>query len=199
MSVRPEINLLVADLLPPTEQLPLGAAIGVVGGTLVLLAAVSAHDVWRAAQTRSDIDVASAVAARAGHEVARLQSANRHDAEREKLKSQLERLIGERQAKLGTLRTLDREVNNTHRSAFSDYFTGVAEAHVQGLWITGVAVDFKADRLQINGAARQPAAVPGFLEQLRGRPAFAGSKVDGVDVRSTELGAVGFEVRGQPG
>lgn len=197
--MRQEINLLVADLLPPVERLPLwqvGAAIGICA---VLLAGVSAYDQIHIAQAKSELAVVKKRIVAADVEVNRLAVVNDRSDERAALTTELERLLGQQQAQARVLDVMDRETDSIGRGSFSSYLTGVAESHVPGLWITGITVDFRTDTLLIRGAAQQPTHVPGFVSQLRTSSAFAGTTLDGIQVRADDAGGVGFELKGAPG
>lgn len=197
--MRQEVNLLVAELLPPVERLPLWQVGAAVGMCAVLLAGVSAWDQVRIARAESDLAVAKKRIVAAEVEVNRLAVVNDRSDERAALNTELERLLGQHQAQARLLDVMDRETDSIGRGSFSSYLTGVAQAHVPGLWITGITVDFRTDTLVIRGAAQQPTHVPGFVSQLRTSSAFAGTTLDGIQVRADDAGGVGFELKGAPG
>lgn len=197
--MRQEVNLLAPELLPVAERLPLRQAGLALAAFSTLLLGISAYDRYALERARSDLSLAKERAAVARAEVTRLSAVNDHRAERTALNSELERLLGQRELQAQTLGAMDRELDTIGRGSFSSYLAGIAEAHVPGLWITGLTVDFGTDTLLIRGAAQQPTHVPGFVTQLRATAAFVGTTVDGIQLKADGTGAIGFELRGAPG
>jgi hypothetical protein len=197
--MRQEVNLLVPGLLPPVERLPLWQAGAVLGAWGLLLAGVSGWHHYRISSIEDALVEAKRRSVAAEVEVTRLSVVNDRSRERAALTTELERLLGEHAEQKRVLDLMERETETIGRGSFSSYLTGVAESHVPGLWITGITVDFRNDTLLIRGAAQQPVHVPGFVTQLRSSDAFAGTTLDGIQVRADEEGGVGFELRGAPG
>ncbi len=197
--MRQEVNLLIAELLPPVERLPLWQVGAAMGGWLAILAGVSAWDAYQTTDAEQELALLQKRSAAAEVEVTRLSVVNDRSQERAALSTELERLLAQREDHLRLLDAMNSESESIGRGTFSSYLTGVAESHVPGLWITGITVDFRNDTLLIRGAAQQPVHVPGFVTQLRASSAFAGTTLDGIQVRAEAEGGVGFELRGAPG
>jgi Tfp pilus assembly protein PilN len=89
----------------------------------------------------------------------------------------LEAEVKEAERQLGALRevsgVLQRgELGNTR--GYAEYFRALARQHVDGLWLTGLAIAGAGSDIALRGRALDPAAVPGYLTRLTREPVFQG-------------------------
>ena len=97
-------------------------------------------------------------------------------------------LDSERQAKLQLLRRLrDSQVSNVE--GFSPHMLGFARQHVEGLWLTGFALEAGGDVVTLEGRALRAELVPRFIGQLGGEDSYRGMQFRSFDVQRTEDGS----------
>jgi len=63
---------------------------------------------------------------------------------------------------------------NTH--GFADYLTSLSRQHVDGIWLTRIALNKGGRQLSLSGGALKPELVPQLLQRLGGEPSFAGKE-----------------------
>jgi Tfp pilus assembly protein PilN len=62
------------------------------------------------------------------------------------------------------------------RILFSDILAGLGRRHVEGLWLSTVAIDQKGGSMQLQGNTLQPELVAVFLSALKQEKAFTGTE-----------------------
>jgi hypothetical protein len=58
--------------------------------------------------------------------------------------------------------------------SFAEYLRGFARQSVQGLWLTGIAVDAASRSMEIRGRTVDPALLPEYIQRMNKEPAFQG-------------------------
>jgi len=59
-------------------------------------------------------------------------------------------------------------------TGFSKYLEGLAQQHLEGMWLTGITISEGGRVLTLTGSTLAPELVPAFLQQLSKEPVFAG-------------------------
>ncbi|MGZ5199993.1 MAG: hypothetical protein ACXWC4_09505 [Telluria sp.] len=111
---------------------------------------------------------ADAGAAKVTKKKAQLELVSIEFAPREK-SQELEAQLAEAEAQLASLKriagVIDRgELGNA--TGYSEYFRALARQHVDGLWLTGLAITGAGCDIGVRGKAVDPSLLPGFLGQL---------------------------------
>jgi hypothetical protein len=111
---------------------------------------------------------ADAGAAQLEKKKAQLAAVSTEFAPREK-SPELESRLAQAEAQLASFKrvaaVLERgELGNT--SGYSEYFRALARQHVDGLWLTGLAITGAGCDVGVHGRALDPSLLPGFLARL---------------------------------
>ena len=203
--MRQEVNLLGAELVPRAEWLSIGQFLGLVLGTGLLLAAASGVQLVRTAQAGAMLtDTQRALASLHGNnEVTKHQ--RDHDPMVQALRNEIDALTQAQQSN-GRLLALIGGQSTTNAGGFATYFEALARNHLEGVWLSKVAIDGNTGSIDLAGQATEPNAVPTWLNQLRDSSVFAKSVFSGLAVTAAapaEPGkgeavsnGVGFTVQG---
>ncbi len=89
------------------------------------------------------------------------------------LERQLATLTDERSGKARALDVLSGRVLGNTRG-FSSYLEGLARQHVEGLWLTGVAISEGGEQLGLTGSTLDAQLVPRYLQQLSAEQVYKG-------------------------
>ncbi|MHB8746268.1 MAG: PilN domain-containing protein [Gammaproteobacteria bacterium] len=110
------------------------------------------------------------------------------------LDRQAARLTAERAGKARAVAVLsDGVFGNTH--GFSTYFAGLAHQHVEGLWLTGLAIGDGGQQLSLSGRTVDAPLVPRYLQQLTAEPAFNGREFKTFQMaRGTDTALIDFSL-----
>jgi hypothetical protein len=150
------------------EKKKLFGAQAMVQALVVLVAGVVALSVFGTGRVAALQKQADAGARQVEKRKSQLATVSTEFAPREK-SPELEARLAQAQAQLAALQriagVLERgELGNT--TGYSEYFRALARQHVDGLWLTGVAITGAGCDIGVHGRALDAALLPGFLGQL---------------------------------
>lgn len=81
------------------------------------------------------------------------------------------------QAEIEALRQADgilRGGGIGNNAGYAPYFRAFAQQAVPGVWLTGLRIVGAGNDIEVRGRALQAGAIPGYIAQLQGKPAFHG-------------------------
>jgi hypothetical protein len=163
--VSQQINLYNPDF---EEKKKLFGAAAMVQSLLLLLAGVLALS-WYGERNVAGLQLqANAGAAQLAKKKVQLELVATEFAPRER-SPELQAQLAEAEAQLASLKriagVIDRgELGNAN--GYSEYFRALARQHVDGLWLTGLAITGAGCDIGVRGKAVDPSLLPGFLGQL---------------------------------
>ena len=170
---RQQINLFNPAFQPQKQVLSsatIALALGAVIAGIAILAVVGRMET---AELRRQ---ASSGAAQLEQRQARLASANREFAPRQK-DATLDAQIAEAGTQLASMRHISGALSRGElgdTSGFAGYFRALARQSAQGLWLTGVTIGAGGTQIGIKGRTVDPAMVPGYLNRLTHEPLMQG-------------------------
>lgn len=160
-----QINLYNPDF---EEKRKLFGAAAMAQALLLLVVGVVALSVYGARSVAELQQQADAGAREVTKRKAQLELVATEFAPREK-SPELAAQLAEAEAQLAALKriasVIDRgELGNA--TGYSEYFRALARQHVDGLWLTGLAITGAGCEIGVRGRAVDPSLLPGFLGQL---------------------------------
>lgn len=183
-----QINLFDPSLRPARELLTLPNVLIALAGAALLVAALGVLGMMRSADELRNFRATDARLRQAQEQLtlfAVQQAARKPDAG---LEQQLARTRQVIEAKRTILQRL-QQGDFGDRQGFLAYFRGLALVAVDGLWLTGFDVAAGGQALEIRGRMLNEAALPRYVEALRGQPAFAGRTFAALNVTRVEAPA----------
>ena len=90
-----------------------------------------------------------------------------------------------------------------HRAGFAPLLAGLADRHIQGLWLTRIRMREGGQLLRLEGLAQEQTQVPRYLASLSGSPALQGREFAQLQVQREDSGLLRFilasQVEQEPG
>ena len=173
----------------------IGAALGVVAAGLVAIAVFSG---WRLAGLDRQVAAVQAQEAAKAVLVARANSLIDGGESPQSFESRLQGMALELQRRQQALRYLrgGAAAGGAHRG-FAGRLAALAHQQLEGLWLTGVILTADARDLTLSGGATRAELVPAYLGRLANETAFAGTKLQSIEIRRPPQplhGQIGFTV-----
>ena len=88
------------------------------------------------------------------------------------------------------------EAGNT--KGYSAYFQAFARRSMNGLWLSGFAIEGGGNDIRIDGRALRPELVPTYIASLKQEPVFQGKSFAMLEMRMMQAEAAAREKGGQP-
>ena len=171
--MKQQINLFNPAFQPQKQVLSSASIAVAIGATIVGVALLAVGGNRETAALRQQ---ASSGAAQLEQRQARLASANREFAPRQK-DATLDAQIMDASTQLVAMRHISGalargELGDTN--GFAGYFKALARQGMQGLWLTGVTIGAGGAQIGIKGRTLDAAMVPGYLNRLTHEPLMQG-------------------------
>jgi Tfp pilus assembly protein PilN len=84
-----------------------------------------------------------------------------------------------------------------HRAGFAPLLAGLADRHIQGLWLTRIRMREGGQLLRLEGLAQEQTQVPRYLASLSGSPALQGREFAQLQVQREDSGLLRFSLASQ--
>lgn len=81
-----------------------------------------------------------------------------------------------------------------HRTGFAPQLSGLADQHVQGLWLTRIRLRDGGEQVRLDGLAQEQTLLPRYLASLSGSPALQGRQFAQLQVRREDSGLLHFSL-----
>ena len=81
-----------------------------------------------------------------------------------------------------------------HRAGFAPLLAGLADQHVQGLWLTRIRLREGGEQVRLDGLAQEQTLLPRYLASLSGSPALQGRQFAQLQVRREDSGLLRFSL-----
>ncbi|MFO7603476.1 MAG: PilN domain-containing protein, partial [Gammaproteobacteria bacterium] len=130
---------------------------------------------WQGRQTQQAIAALEAALNEQQMEIQQAESrypAPQEDPRLRQRVSQLQEDLRQKQQILGVL----SDGNDGNTRGFADHLGGLANQHLQGLWLSRLTIAQGGQQLGLVGGAQRPELVPQFLQRLGNEPGFAGKE-----------------------
>lgn len=168
-----QINLFNPIFLQKKQLVSAVTMAQALGLLAVGIVALAFYGNWRVSALQKEAD---AGARQLEQKQARLAGVAKDFVPRQK-KAELEAELASAEAQLTALRqvsgVLERgEFGNTQ--GYSAYFKALARQHVEGLWLTSVAIMDAGNQIAVRGRALDPALLPVYLGKLKHEPVMQG-------------------------
>lgn len=173
------------------EKRKLFGAATMVQALLVLVLGVAAMWFYANRQVADLQARASAGAAQLAKKKAQLAMVGTEFAPRQK-SPELEARLAEAEAQLAALKRIEGviargELGNA--KGYSEYFRALARQHVEGLWLTGVAITGAGCDIGVRGRALDASMLPGFLGRLTNEKIMQGKSFGSLQIGQPTQGA----------
>lgn len=155
---------------------------------LVLLVGVSAIWFYAAHQVGQLQVKASAGASQVTKKKAMLAQVVTEFAPRQK-SPELAAQLAEAEAQLAALKRIEGVIDRGelgNANGYSEYFRALARQHVDGLWLTGVAITGAGCDIGVRGRALDPSLLPGFLGRLANEKIMQGKSFGSLQIRQPQ-------------
>lgn len=173
------------------EKKKLFGAAAMVQALAVLVAGVVLLSVYGERQVAAMQKQADAGARMVDKKKTQLSLVSTEFAPREK-SAALEAELAQAEAQLASLKriaaVIDRgEIGNG--TGYAEYFRALARQHVDGLWLTGLAITGAGSEIAIRGRALDAALLPGFLGRLTREKVMQGKSFGSLEIGQPGQGA----------
>jgi len=180
-----QVNLYTDELRPSKQRLNALSALVALALVVTLVVAAMAHSHWRAGeleQQLADIERQNQQLEQLVADMGRQVAARQPDPALEKAITRLTDTIARRQRLLQRIEHLG---TNT-QAGFSGQLSALARQVPGDLWLTRVRLGAAPVAIRIEGRARVPELVPGFLQRLGQEPAFTGENFGDFQIKRPE-------------
>jgi len=141
------------------------------GFFLVVLGAVYGYNAHSLSPFRAELDRTSAEFDRIAQSIERVRASAPRQAEVKLMEREIARLSQDLDYRRRLKQALATGAfGNTE--GFSSYFEALARGHVDGAWLTGIAIGQGGGRLSFSGKTIDPELVPLYLRRLSEAPVF---------------------------
>ncbi|MDY6816128.1 MAG: PilN domain-containing protein [Pseudomonadota bacterium] len=194
-----QVNLYTSELRPRQQRLSAARALGITVVLALIIAGCGAWLSYEQRQLAQEVTGLEQQNARLNEAVASLSEAVERRQPDPELEAALQR-ISETLARRQRLLERVEGLVVSPGQVFSPQMAALARQIPENVWLTGIVMEARPQRIQIEGRSHTSAQVPLYLEQLGKAPAFTGRTfgVFRID-RPDEGNWVEFFVASEPG
>ena len=182
--MKQQINLYQAQFHLQQVSLPARQMVMITGAILVCIGLTNGGLLWsnyRQAQQHAQLTQREQALQ---DSVAELQQRLNAQAIDTNLLAQTNEAQRQLQARQRMTQWLEKSLDS-ERIVFSELLSGLSRQHVQGVWLSQIAIDSGGDNLRLQGYTVKPDLLPEYLSKLSAEPAYAGREFRKVSMRQT--------------
>ncbi len=190
--MRQQINLFQPIFRSPRKVFCATTPVQIVGSALLVLAGMYGWAYWRMHILTGEVTRLSSAQVQAQARLDELRRAYPARDSNPLLAQELLRVTNEvsrAQALAGALE--QGAFGNT--TGLSPYLLGFARQHVDGTWLTRIAIAEGGSEIGLEGHALKPALIPEFVQRLTSEPAFSGKSFSSLKLEQLDGAPSGIE------
>lgn len=186
------INLYPKHLKPKVERFTLNNVMIGCGGLALLIGIISAYSTWQNSQLENELQAAQSQETEFNQQLASLnQRIVKHRPSPEKVHA-VERLKEEIQSKQDSLAAVSK-YDGQQQVGYSGVMQSLAQLGRNDISLSSIRMD--ADNLDIKGLARDPQAIPNWVNQFKSEINLVGRSFEKLKIARNEQDILTFELR----